>query len=123
LSISLFFPGLAAEKKFENLIDDSLPATRHRSKNITDSKNKISDADEEAFAADSDYFYDNKVPVFTFTAENEFFNDCNYELILEEIAVDPLLRLTRSVAATYFSPKRFPSTNYRKSVRSEKPVV
>jgi hypothetical protein len=100
-SISVFFFKLAAEVKFENLIDDLLLATRHGSKNITDSKDKISDADEEASVVNSDYSYDNKVSVFIFTVENEFSDDYNYELASEETAVGLLLRLTRSVAVIY----------------------
>jgi hypothetical protein len=59
------------------------------------------DADEKIFVADSDHAYDNEAPIFTFTAENEFFNNCNYELVSEKTAVNPLLRLTRLAAVIY----------------------
>jgi hypothetical protein len=100
-SIFLFFSGLAAEIKFENLIDNPLPATRHGSKNIINNKDKTSDADEKAFITDFDYSYDNKVFAFTFAVENEFSDDYNYELVLKETAVGPLLRLTRSAVIIY----------------------
>jgi hypothetical protein len=100
-STSLSFPGLAAEGEFENPTDDPPPATRHGSKNTTDSEDKTSDADEKASAADSDHSYDDEAPAFTFAAENESSDDCNYELASEETAVGPLSRLTRSAAATH----------------------
>jgi hypothetical protein len=123
LSIFLFFFRLAAEGEFENLIDDSLPATRHRSKNIIDSENKTSDADEKTFTVDSDYSYDNEIPIFTFTAENEFSNDYNYELVSEKTAVDPLLQLTCLAVIIYFSRNVSRQLTVEKMLKGEKPVA
>jgi hypothetical protein len=123
LSISLSFSGLAAEIEFENLTDDLLPAIRHGSKNIIDNKDKISDADEKASIADSDYSYDNKASTFTFTAENKSFNDCNYELASKETAVDPLLRLTRSAVIIYISRNVFRQLTVEKILKSEESTV